>query len=249
MRKITFIFSLLITQIGISQVCDSIPDGVMNCVDQNGMKQGSWETRQYRDGISCVLFSMDTPVEDRTKAYRQASTVETSRTYRNNIKEGQWIKYFDNGHPKSLGKYSKGIKTGLWKYYKTHVDSSIVSQEIIYEIENEISIEKSRVKYGFDGESISKVSETTFGKEFHSQRDYPNQFYIISTDSLTINGENNRNGVLVNFKCYDKKCQFLLPNGEELLQFTFNEFNDFDFENYKLTMGMYDRQITNKTKR
>ena len=59
----------------------------MNFIDENGLKQGYWETRQYTYGISFVLFSMETPVEDRIIANRQATTVETSGSYRNDLKE------------------------------------------------------------------------------------------------------------------------------------------------------------------
>ncbi len=273
MNPIPTIFLVLLSSYSIGQSCDTISGHILNCIDDQGWKQGYWETREVDERITCILLSVDTPENERQRTYFDASVILSSGSYVNNLKHGYWKTYFKNGLLESEGYYSNGLKqgdwierdelgqeeitgtysddlkVGLWIFLMEYGDTSFVEKEIRYKIVNGQSVEVARTIYAHEGDSIVKSFEEAIGKDFKWIRTYPFTYYEISADNLTITGETRRDGTKISLLCKDGGCQFSLPNGVAVVQFSFNELLDYEKELDKLELGMYDRTIKLSTTR
>jgi hypothetical protein len=273
MKSVASIFLVLFSSYSIGQSCDTIADQILNCIDDQGWKQGYWETREVDERITCILLSVDTPENERQRTYFDASVMVSSGSYVNNLKHGYWKTYFNNGLLESEGYYSNGLKqghwivrdelgqeeitgtysddlkVGVWRFLFEYRDTSFVEKEIRYKIVDGQSVEVARTIYAFEGDTIVKSFEGAIGKGFKWIRTYPFTYYEISADNLTITGETIRDGTTISLLCKDGGCQFVLPNGFAVVQFSFNELLDYEKELDKLELGMYDRKIKLSTTR
>ena len=100
MKTPLVILFLLTSTNSYGQACDTIKGRVINCVDNNGQKQGLWEYgvfewRQKENDGPVPGFCQTAPL------VRTRIGVTATGNYRDNMKEGTW-KYFDNYSPFSI---------------------------------------------------------------------------------------------------------------------------------------------------
>lgn len=51
------------------------------------------------------------------RSYYPDGNADDSGYYQNNLKDGIWVEWEENGRVRSIGEYKNGWKKGMWKYY------------------------------------------------------------------------------------------------------------------------------------
>jgi hypothetical protein len=115
------------------------------------------------------------------------------------------------------GEYKDDKKTGSWEYY----------------FGNKVAILERRVSYNKDG----SVVENNFRERYKIK---------ISSDTAKISGEFYHDLDTLTISCQNRVCSIMLPDGQEVLSFGFTNMDKFEYEFYRLRIGVYDRQIKKK---
>ena len=147
-------------------------DGLSETFFKNGEKKshGSY-TKDLADGLhsTWTQSTPDTP-----------SILQTKITYKDDILDGPWTSYHENGEIKLDGQYADGLKDRLWTTYDE--DGKITLTEEY----SDDYLDGERVSY-FDNESVKERSNYSGGfldGTFETYHDNPS-YYLYSTTEYT----------------------------------------------------------------
>jgi antitoxin component YwqK of YwqJK toxin-antitoxin module len=80
-----------------------------------GIKTGVWKT-WYDNGVLSSVCEYDKKgnIKGKKETYFKNGNLETRATYVNNILNGAFVEFYENGKPKSKGAYRNGERSGEW---------------------------------------------------------------------------------------------------------------------------------------
>ena len=96
-------------------------DGFWEGWFENGYKKYENNYKAGKLNGLCLMFW-----EETGKMHRQGK-------YANDLKNGVWNEYAQNGHILSKGKYSKDLKEGKWVFYNMH-EKKIREQNFVHDV-------------------------------------------------------------------------------------------------------------------
>jgi antitoxin component YwqK of YwqJK toxin-antitoxin module len=80
-----------------------------------GLKTGVWKT-WYDNGVLCSICKYDKKgnLTEKKETYFKNGNLETRATYANNVLNGAYAEFYENGKPRSKGAYKNGKRSGEW---------------------------------------------------------------------------------------------------------------------------------------